>query len=495
MSAINTQNSISKINRNVLVVNWVLDSFLLLGYIIEYFKGAKTLTYILTYFIIMIIPLMIASLLFSRNHSDNRIKLITLVGYFILYIFTIFSVTRTLVYVYILPILSVYLLYFDITLMKVSCMAMVIVNVVRVLWLALLKGFRDPYITTDYTIQIACVILFAVVYITTTKLSNEINQEKLERIEDEKDKQKNLITDIMRTAAVLIENSKKAYEIVEKLAESSGEVSTAVNEVSRETMDITGNLQNQMKLSAHVSEGISSCLTLSSEMGSESEDTVARVTDALKIVEDLTSNSAIVRNENERVNLTISGLLKQSEEIRNVINIIRDISDTTNLLSLNASIEAARAGEAGRGFAVVADEISKLADQSRESADSIGGILNGMKKQVDDSLTAVNSLGSANQQQDSLIGSTENVFREILGRMNSVREKSRSVMDSIKEINNSNMRMVEDIKRITSFSEKTASITSKTSGIAQNNRDMALEGKDVASRLIETSADMEKYRV
>jgi len=494
MSALNSENSLFKINRNVLLINWILDSFLLIGYVVEYFKGAKSLAYIVTFFIVMIFPLAWATILYRIDRSHEKIKYITLIGYFVLYLFTVFSTTRTMVFVYILPMLSMYLLYFDLTLMKVSCIAMVVINLARTIWLVGFMGLRDASITTDYTILIACVVLFAIVYISTTSLSNEINREKLGRIEEEQEKQKNLIEDILGTASVLIENSGKAYSIVEKLAENTGNVASLLSEVSKETLEVTDNLQNQMKLSVHVSESIESSLALASEMGAESESTVSRVTDALKVVENLTSASAIVRNEGERVNSTISGLLRQSEEIRNVINIIREISDMTNLLSLNASIEAARAGEAGRGFAVVADEISKLADQSRESAESIGGILNGMKNQVDDSLSAVNSLSAANRQQDSMIGNTESVFREILERMNSVRGKSLKVMESVTDINSNNMRIVEDIKRITSFSEKTADITAKAAEKAKSNRNVALEGKDVANMLMKTSADMEKYR-
>lgn len=489
------EGSISRINRYVLIINWVLDSFLLLGYISEYFKGGRSLLFILTFFFIMVIPMAIASLIFSRDTEDEKIKVITLCGYFVLYTFAIFSTNRTLVFVYILPMLSIYLLYFDLRLMKISCITMVIINILRVIYLTAWLGFRDRLITTDYTIQIACVMLFAIVYIVTTRISNEINLEKITRIEEEKDKQRTLAGDIIKAAGVLIENSRKAHEILERLAASSGNISGAVNEITSETRSITGNLQNQLKLSSDVGGSIEQCMKLASEMGDESGETSGKVTDAMKLVEGLTKNSSSVRSGGDKVNLTISELLKQSEEIRNIIDIIRDISDKTNLLSLNASIEAARAGEAGCGFAVVADEISKLADQSRESTENIGGILNEMKRRVDESLAAVRELIAVNGVQNSMINDTGNVFKGILSSMESVRAKSFAVMESINGIKDNNIKIVQDINHITLFSEKTMATASSACSITEDNRKIALDGRDIAGMLMKTSTEMEKFSV
>lgn len=488
-------SSSSKINKSVLTINYILDSFLLVGYIVEYLKGARTLEFVIFFFIIMLIPLLIATLLFKRDNSDERIKFVTLIGYFILYILAVFSTTRTMVYVYILPMLSMYLLYFNFQLMKISCLSMVVINLARVAYLVAVKGIRDPYIITDYEIQIACVFLFSFVYIGTTRISNEINTDRINTIEDEKEKQKELISDILATSAVLIENSKNAFDIVERLEHSSGEISSAVREISKETLDITENLQNQLQLSSRVHDSIEKCAVIAGEMGDESTDTSQKVTEALSIVKKLTDNNSVVNSSSARVNQTISGLLAQSDEIKMVTEIIRDISDKTNLLSLNASIEAARAGEAGRGFAVVADEISKLADQSMESIGSIGNILNEMKRRVDESLSAVTGMSNANSMQNNMILATENVFKEILERMEGVKVKSFTVAEGVKDVQRINKEIVDAVHRITEFSEKTAVITGNACDVADHNREIALDGKRVTSSLIETSADMEKYKV
>ena len=178
---------------------------------------------------------------------------------------------------------------------------------------------------------------------------------------------------------VRIDNPKGEVEIVTNL------LGDEVTKMLKANLEQANNLQNK----ADELKGFVASLNEGAKSQSES------LQESAAAVEEMSSS---MNSINDRA----SEVIKQSEDIKNIITIIRDIADQTNLLALNAAIEAARAGEHGRGFAVVADEVRKLAERTQKSLGEIEANVNILSQSISEQTTAINQINEAIVNVDGL---------------------------------------------------------------------------------------------
>jgi methyl-accepting chemotaxis protein len=157
----------------------------------------------------------------------------------------------------------------------------------------------------------------------------------------------------------------------------------------------------------------------------------ASLQESAAAVEELSSS---MNSINERANEVI----KQSDDIKNIITIIKDIAEQTNLLALNAAIEAARAGEHGRGFSVVADEVRTLAEKTGKSLTEIEANVNILTQSITDMSASINeqtaAINQINEAMSAIESGTERNYEEttkIASISNNVEEMSEEMLANI----------------------------------------------------------------
>ncbi len=262
-----------------------------------------------------------------------------------------------------------------------------------------------------------------------------------------------------------------------------GELAVSLNEMNGQLARMIQNIGDVSRHLAASAEQINaSAATLSDGSQTQSasvEETSSSMEELSASIEEINSNSTELNNRSgnlqnvsessqEVVEETIQAMNRikgNSNQIQDIMGVISDIADQTNLLSLNASIEAARAGEYGRGFAVVAQEISQLADRSANSTKEVAVLMQETIRNVDNGVRLVNDSGDAFRsingdvmENGNLISSIVDAIeqqtqgaQQVQSAMNDINDITQSVSSSAEELSSSTVELQNQAENLASI--------------------------------------------
>ncbi len=277
---------------------------------------------------------------------------------------------------------------------------------------------------------------------------------------------KDEIAHMMNIFNTLLSGLSKAIDHAKQSAHENATVAEELSSTSLQIGSSTENSAKEIESTTQATEAVASILELSAHSSSESGEVIANVSnefqnashEVLAVSEEL---KHVVVNQND-LSAKLENLDQDVTQVKQILSVIADIAEQTNLLALNAAIEAARAGEHGRGFAVVADEVRKLAERTQkslvESNATVAVIVqsvNNVSEIMRNSAHNIGQLGERAEQTQTLMLATVNNMHHAkefaLKTAQDAHNGKEKAMDIIKRIRNismissSNARSVEEI--------------------------------------------------
>jgi methyl-accepting chemotaxis protein len=302
-----------------------------------------------------------------------------------------------------------------------------------------------------------------------------------------------LVRQTNQSAMEVLQTAESLTGASHKTAEAAKEIAVSTEEIAAGAASLATESEQGSEIAAQISSQVQSVVESNEQMkrsANEVEEASTKGSDHMtKLMDKTNRTEEITRSMVDKV----SKLEESTNSIRKILDMLVNVNKQTNILSLNAGIEAARAGAAGKGFAVVADEIRKLADQSQQSINIVGDIVETIQNEIEETVSVMSEAYPVFQEQIDSVKEANQLFITVQRDMNGFIIRLESATESIHRLEavqstlSGTMNNVSSVaQEATAMSEEVASLSNEQLSISENLVQLSNRLEAVSTQLRES---------
>jgi methyl-accepting chemotaxis protein len=284
---------------------------------------------------------------------------------------------------------------------------------------------------------------------------------------------RDMVHSITNTSVNLASSSEELSASTEENVSSIRQISESIQEISNGSNEQLRSTNTVSKVINDISEDINRMGNNIDSVTNATLDTSKKANDGVGVINEAIKQINVVKETASNTEKDFNILVEKAHEIMKFNEIISDIAQQTNLLSLNAAIEASHAGDKGKGFAVVADEIRKLAEESRDAAKQIGFLIENIQTSVTNASVSMSDSVSSVESGSEKVLEAGKTFEDIVNQINELSVSMKEISTFATNIGQGTEEMVQSFTEISNVSEEiTSSIDNVASVTEQQNASM-----------------------
>ena len=440
-------------NKKAMTIWMLVATVLTVAYVIEYFKGGRTGSYLVVFLLVCWIPIVLSFVFIKLKGLDTTYCKETIaIGYGLFYLFVVLTGGTKLTFMYVFPIAGMLMLYKDRFLLIRIWILNMLAAIARLVMDIFGSGLTAKDIT-EYEIVFALIILIYLGFVLSISHTTESDGAMLGTVQSNLERVILTIEQVKTASTSIVDGVTVVRELSDENKDSAEKVVSNMENLTLNNTSLQERTDSSVNMTSRIREQVENVAGLIQEMVVLMNQSVGNAKESSKQLDNVVASTNEMAQLSSEVETILREFKSEFDMVKEETGTIEQITSQTNLLALNASIEAARAGEAGKGFAVVADEIRNLSEGTKASSTSIMSALAHLEQtseKMTESITKTLQLINATLENVMIVSESVNAITEDSIKLG---DNVLVVDSAMREVEESNKNMVENMNQVSEVME------------------------------------------